>query len=50
MKIDVDTFKQQAQDFLLRLFVENSSGSTLSNPGSRFYTGAHCGTFSRTRQ
>ena len=50
MKIDVDTFKQQAQDFLLRLFVENSSGSTLSDPGSRFYTGAHGGTFSRTRQ
>ncbi len=50
MKIDVDTIKQQAQDFILRLFVENSDGTTLSDSGSRFYTGAHCGTFSRTRQ
>ena len=51
MKIDVYTIKQQAQEFILRLFVESSGGaSTLSNPGSRLYTGAHCGTFSRTRQ
>lgn len=49
MKLDFFTFKQQTRDFLLRLFIE-SPGGTLSDSGSQFYTGAHCGTFSRTRQ
>ena len=51
MKLNVFTFKQQTRDFLLRLFIESSEdGSTLSESDSKFYTCAHCGTFSRTRQ
>ena len=48
MKIDFNTMKQQTQDFVLRLFVETSDG--YSTPSRSFYTCAHCGTFSRTRQ
>ena len=50
MKIDVHTIQQQAQEFILRLFVESSGGTTLSDSGSSFYTGAHCGTFTRLRR
>ncbi len=45
MKIDLFTFKQQAQDFVLRLFIESSGAN--STPSRSCYTGAHCGTFSR---
>lgn len=45
---NVFTMKQQAQDLILRLFV-NTHGD-LSTPSSSYYTGAHCGTFSRMRQ
>lgn len=48
MKKNVFFLKQQAQEFILRLFVE-SSGDHLSSSSS-YYTGAHCGTFSRIRQ
>lgn len=49
MMKNVFTMKQQAQDFILRLFVEPSGGSTPSS--SSYYTGAQgCGTFSRMRQ
>ena len=49
MKMNFSTMKQQAQDFVLRLFIESygGSGTTLS---SSFYTCAHCGTFSRLKQ
>jgi hypothetical protein len=48
MKIDYYRFKQRAQEFILRLFIESSKDdSTLSLSDSHFYTGAHCGTFSR---
>ena len=52
MKKNVFFMKQQAQEFILRLFVE-SSGDHLSShlsSSSSYYTGAHCGTFSRIRQ
>ena len=39
------TFKQQTQDFVLRLFVEPASGATL--PADGYYTCSRCGTFSR---
>jgi len=42
MKMNVNTLKQQTQDFVLRLFVESGSGAT---PSSSCYTGARCGTF-----
>ena len=45
MKINVNTLKQQTQDFVLRLFVESVSKTTL--PSERHYLGARCGTFSR---
>ena len=47
MKMNYFTFKQQAQDFVLRLFVE-SSGSMSSTPSySHYYTCAHAGTHAR---
>ena len=48
MKMNFFTLKQQAQDFILRLFVESSG--ELSTPSSSFYTCTRCGTFSRLRQ
>lgn len=48
MKINVDTLKQQTQDFVLRLFVESGSQTTLSR--EHFPLCARCGTFSRLHQ
>jgi len=48
MKMKFLTLKQQTQDFVLRLFIESSGAD--STPSSSFYTGSHCGTFSRLRQ
>ncbi|MBO4519160.1 MAG: hypothetical protein J5704_03895 [Paludibacteraceae bacterium] len=45
MKINVDTLKQQTQDFVLRLFVEAGSPTTL--PSEQHYLSARCGTFAR---
>lgn len=54
MKIDVHTLKQQTQDFVLRLFVESSGGSTLSSSGSMpvsdYCTCSHVGTYARLHQ
>ena len=45
MKFELNTMKQQTQDFFLRLFVGSSEvGST---PSSSFYTCSRCGTFVR---
>ena len=50
MKMDFFTLSQQAQDFVLRLFVGSSEGtSTLPSSGRSYYTCAHCGTFARLR-
>ena len=48
MKIDFNTFIQQTQDFLLRLFVDSGSQTTPHNDSQ--YTCSHCGTFSRLNQ
>ena len=48
MKMNLFTFKQQAQDFVLRLFVESSED--LSSPRTRYYTCAHAGTHARGHQ
>ena len=54
MKIDVHTLKQQTQDFVLRLFVETSGGSTLSSSGTMsiydYCTCSHVGTHARLHQ
>ena len=47
MKTDLFTLKMQAQDFLLRLFIESNGDSTLSSP---YYTCAHAGTHARLHQ
>ncbi len=47
--MNVFTLRQQAQDFLLRLFVEPTSDASV-RPTHSAYTCAHCGTFSRLRQ
>ena len=53
MKIDVNTLKQQTQDFVLRLFVEPSGGSTPSysdstmTSSSDYCTCSHVGTHAR---
>ena len=44
MKFNISTLKQQAQDLVLRLFVE---GHQSTPSGYQYYTGARCGTFSR---
>ena len=44
MKADLFTIKQQAQEFILRLFVEPDSRTTLS---TNYYTCARCGTHAR---
>ena len=41
------TLTKQAQDFVLRLFIESGDNST---PVSRDYTCARCGTFTRIHQ
>ena len=46
--MDLFTVKQQAQEFILRLFVESESYSTLS--GTPYYTCAHVGTHARLHQ
>ena len=46
MKSELFTLKQ-AQDFLLRLFIESDDDSTLSSP---YYTCAHVGTHTRLHQ
>ncbi len=48
MKINVNTMKQQTQEFFLRLFVESSPKSTL--PSDKYYICTHCGTFTRLHQ
>ena len=45
MKLNVNTIKQQTQDYLLRLFVESSIETTPSD--SYYYTCSRCGTFSK---
>jgi len=45
MKTDLSTIKQQTQEFILRLFVESSSRSTLSS--DHYYTCSRCGTYER---
>ena len=49
MKMNFSTMKQQAQDYLLRLFVEQSEVN-LTSSNSEFYTCAHVGTHSRLHQ
>jgi hypothetical protein len=49
MKLNVLTLKQQTQDFLLRLFIDSPDGAATPSH-SKYYTCAHCGTFSRLRQ
>lgn len=49
MKIFNYNLKQQTQAYVLRLFVD-SVGADFSTAAHSFYTGAHCGTFSRMRQ
>jgi hypothetical protein len=46
--MDLFTVKQQAQEFILRLFVESESYSTL--PSTPYYTCAHVGTHARLHQ
>ena len=46
MKLNVFTLKQQTQDFLLRLFVEQS-GVNAVHPYSNYYLCAHAGTHAR---
>lgn len=49
MKIQFMTFKQKAQDFVLRLFIDSIGGS--STPHSNDYcTCAHVGTHARLHQ
>ena len=48
MKLNVFTLTQQAQEFVLRLFVE--PGSDLSSSTHDYTTCSHCGTYSRLRQ
>ena len=48
MKMNVYSWKQQTQDFVLRLFVDSIGVS--STPAQTYYTCAHCGTFARMRQ
>jgi len=48
MKMNLFTLKQQAQDFVLRLFIE--SPGDLSSSRTRHYTCAHAGTFARLHQ
>jgi hypothetical protein len=48
MKMNFHTMKQQTQDFLLRLFVESGSRTTLSD--DRYYTCSRCGTYERLHQ
>lgn len=53
MNLNFSTFKQQAQDFVLRLFVETSSGSNSSTSLTRrphYYTCTHAGTHTRLHQ
>ena len=45
MKMKLISFKQQTQDFVLRLFVESDTRSTLSS--SPYITCARCGTYAR---
>ena len=45
MKTNVFTWKQQAQDFVLRLFVEYDSSN--STPSSDYCTCLHVGTHAR---
>jgi len=47
MKKKVSILSTQAQDFLLRLFVESYDASSASSYSCRQYTCAHCGTFMR---
>ena len=49
MKMNVFSWKQQAQDYVLRLFVEPLRIGS-STPSTSYYTCAHCGTFVRIRQ
>ena len=45
MKINVNTMKQQTQDFFLRLFIESDAGTT---PSSGTYPiSSRCGTYAR---
>ena len=46
MKKKISILSTQAQDFLLRLFVESYDASS-SSYSCRQYTCAHCGTFMR---
>ncbi len=48
MKQRIYTFFAQVQDVTLRLFIEQSGNRSL--PGRSYYTGAHCGTYSRMHQ
>ena len=48
MKMNFISFKQQTQDFVLRLFVEPGSSTTLSS--DQYYLSARCGTFARLHQ
>ncbi len=48
MKIDVYKLKQKTQDFVLRLFVEPSSGIGNNSSSTSYCTGTtFCGTYKR---
>ena len=49
MKMNFSTMKDQAQDFLLRLFVE-SPGEFSKTTSVEYYTCSHAGTHARLHQ
>ncbi|MBQ6723653.1 MAG: hypothetical protein IJQ84_03970 [Paludibacteraceae bacterium] len=49
MAMNFSYMKQQAQEFVLRLFVE-STGSGSSSSSTQYYTCAHVGTHARLHQ
>ena len=50
MKPYFSTFKQQAQDFVLRLFVESTGSGSSSLSRTHYYTCTHAGTHARLHQ
>jgi len=48
MKMFISTCKRQAQDFVLRLFVDPVGDN--STPTPSFYTQSHVGTYARLHQ
>ena len=50
MKMNLLTMKQQAQDFVLRLFVESLKDSSSTPSDAHYYLGSRCGTYTRLHQ